>query len=57
MEHDPAIGVRTFGTIFQVTLYSATNLRKLRADLVVSPRDQFNLDQRVVGGGSDRLVT
>ena len=46
MERDAAAGQRTPRAVFQVAADRTPDLRQLGADLVVTPREQFDLDQR-----------
>ena len=45
------------GAVFQVAADRTPDLRELGADLVVTPREQFDLDQRVVRPRPERRVT
>ena len=57
MERDAAAGQRTPRAVFQVAADRTPDLRELGADLVVTPRQQLHLDERIVGPRPQRFVT
>ena len=57
VERDAAPGQGAPGAVFQVAADRTPDLRELGADLVVTPREQFDLDQRVVRPRPERRVT
>ena len=56
MERDTAVGVGAFGTILQIALDRRPHLGQLAAYLVVTPRFQIHLEQRIAVAVSQHTI-
>ena len=57
MERNASVGIRTAGPVFQVALNRTADLRELRPDLMVAPRQQIDLHQRITSTRPQGAVT
>ena len=55
-QRDTAIGIGTTGTILQIALDGTANLGQLTANLVMTARQQLNLQQRVVVAATQHTI-